>query len=217
MEIRAIREYWEKRVEEQGLNAVSTVGNVDKRTQEEIEFLTGEIKKVCPEPVDLAIDFGAGWGRLLPVLTETSNHQVLVDFVEKNKNLYHDFHSVDGWEHREFIVCSIKDFQYLCKKEIADYALSSFVLLHIVDAEEFEKSVKSIINAVKEKGHLFVYESYNESGNVAKHCSSRNREQFLEPFKDCELLKEIDWKSQYQPHETNFRQPIKLFIFRRGI
>jgi hypothetical protein len=205
-----VREYWQERVAKQGLNAVSTVGNINARTVDEIEFLTEEILKIYPEPVDLAIDFGAGWGRLLPVMKQTSKRQILVDFIDENKRLCRNAHPLD--DSYKFIVSSINDFQ---KEESADYALSSFLFLHIINDNEYRKNVSKMIDSVKDDGHLFVYESYNESGKVASHCSSRNREQFLGPFNVCALIKEKDWQSKYQPYETNCHQPIKLFIFRK--
>jgi hypothetical protein len=197
-------------VAEQGLRAVSTVGAISSRTDEEIGFLTEEILEIYPAPADMAIDFGSGWGRLLPVLAETSRNQILVDFIERNRTLCEQFYPHDL--NYEFVVSTIKDF---CAPILADFVLESFSLLHIVDEQEYKDSVRNIIDSVKPGGHLFIYESYNESGRVAPHCSSRNREQFLEPFSDCELIKEVDWQSEYQPYETVCHQPIKLFIFRR--
>jgi SAM-dependent methyltransferase len=205
------KEYWEKRILSQGLNAVSTVGDVKQRTEEETRFLLDEVLEVYPSKVDLAIDFGAGWGRLLPVLTATSKKQVLVDFVEESKRLFF-------WRYGEnsngstFVVSSIKDFKM---ENQFDYAMTSFSLLHIIEKQEFCDSVRAIKETVRPGGHLFIYESYNESGKVADHCSNRNRSEFLEPFESCVLIKEIDWRSSYQPYETKCHQPIKLFIFRR--
>ena len=204
------KEYWEKRVLSEGFNAVSTVGDSKQRTEEEISFLTNEVLGIYPSKVDLAIDFGAGWGRLLPVLIATSKKRVLVDFIEENKRLF--FWSCWKNNGSTFVVSRIKDFK---TENPFDYAMTSFSLLHIIDEQEFLESVKAMIEAVRIGGHLFIYESYNESGKVAAHCSNRNRSEFLEPFKDCVLIKEIDWRSQYQPYETKCHQPIKLFIFRR--
>lgn len=206
------KKYWQKRVAQQGTNAVSTVGDVNARTTDEIHFLTTEILQIFPEPVDLAIDFGAGWGRLLPVLKTTSKNQILVDFIEENKRLWAKAYLPD--DSCKFRISSIRDFH---EKKLADYVLSSFALLHIIDKHEYIASVESIINSVKNRGYIFVYESYNKSGKVTSHCSSRNRVQFLDPFNKCEFIKELSWKSEYQPYETNCHQPIKLFIFRRRL
>ena len=202
--------YWQQRVTEQGFDAVSTIGDIDAITIDEMSFLTAEIVKIYPEPVDLAIDFGAGWGRLLPVMMKTSKNQVLVDFVDDNERLWKRFYLPNN--SCLFVVSSINNFHW---KKLADYVLTSFSLLHILDDTEYRASVKNIVDSVRVGGHLFIYESYNESGEVASHCSSRNREQFLEPFSICEIIKELNWRSNYQPYETDCHQPIKLFIFRR--
>ena len=203
--------YWENRVEEQGYRAVSTVGDFGPRTAEEIEFLIGEISRVYPNPVNLSIDFGSGWGRLFPVLMRTSKKQILVDFVEENKKLWEmAFPNPNG---AAFSVCAIKDF---VPKTLADYALTSFSLLHIIDGTEYQDSVKKIVESVRENGHLFIFESYTEAGVPAPHCSDRKREEFIEPFKDCSLEREMLWQSRYQPFEMKeCHQPMRLFTFGR--
>jgi hypothetical protein len=207
----SVKEYWTNRAAK-GLESVSTVGDVEARTDEEIAFLTREILEIYPSKVDLAIDFGSGWGRLLPVLKETSEQQILVDFVEDMRTLWQIKYPNPNGTH--FCVCAIKDFNPEWIKW-ADYALTFVSLLHIIDEDEFRASVEKIKSSVKKGGHLFIYESYNEWGKLAPHCSGRKREELLEPFRDCKIVKEVDWRSSYQPYETKFHQPIKLFIFRR--
>ncbi len=201
--------YWEDRVSNQGLNAVSTVGDVANRTEEEIDFLTSAILRVYPDPVDLAIDFGAGCGRLLPVLQMTSRRQILVDFVAQNEALCKDRYPEGDYR---FVVCAAKDYP---TEELADFSLTSFMLLHVIDPDEFRDTVSVIVNSVKPGGHLFIYESYNVHGIVAKHCSGRDRVQFLEPFDECKFVREVAWHSRYQPYEVTCHQPIRLFVFRR--
>jgi hypothetical protein len=205
------RSYWENRVKEKGFDSVSTVGDIKERTVEEIEFLLKEIRSIYPEKVRTAIEFGAGWGRLLPVLWMTSYTQFLVDFVYHNRKLWSERNNFD--EDSIFVLSHIKD---ICIKDFFDYAMTFFALVHILDEDEYSESVKKIINSVVIGGHLFIYESYNEGGETAPHCSNRNREQFLCPFNErCSTVKEIDWHSQYQPYETECHQPIRLFVFRR--
>jgi len=205
-----MKEYWQNRIAKQGINAVSTIGDVQKRTVDEINFLTKNIRRIYPEKVKLAVDFGAGWGRLLPVLAATSERQILVDFVEQNEVLWEEFCSANS--SCKFSVSRIRDFSNC---ELADYAFSSFSLLHIVDDNEYIESVVNMINSVRAGGYIFIYESYNNGGELSPHCSERNRSQFLFPFNNRVILdSEISWRSRYQPYDTNFHQPIKLFIFR---
>ena len=205
-----MKEYWRNRIAEQGINAVSTIGDVQKRTIDEINFLTANITKIYSEKAKLAIDFGSGWGRLFPVLAKTSERQILVDFTEQNKTLWEEYCSTNG--SCRFVVSRIKDFS---NDELADYVFSSFSLLHIVNDDEYRESVENMISSVKGGGYLFIYESYNDEGELSPHCSERNRSQFLLPFKNRVILEsEIDWRSRYQPYDTDFYQPIRLFIFR---
>jgi len=207
-------EYWRDRISKGGFDSVSVAGNFEKRTDDEINFLSFNISRVFENKVDISIDFGAGWGRLLQVMKSTSNRQVLVDFVDENKRMFESLGLSDNF--CKFVVSPIADFT---TSELADYAMTSFSLLHIIDDDEYIRSVRNIIRSVKHNGYLFIYESYNEEGELASHCSDRKRDKFLYPFMDYGAIKEreINWKSKYQPYETDFRQPIKLFIFRRGL
>ena len=186
-----MKEYWERRYEEQGRKTIGHISFSQKEFEERsarlCEFVRNIITKKGVFPTGGSIlDFGCGWGRLSKVLVEMGFRVYGVDISERAIREAIEYIPEANFQLFDNILIPIEN-------ESMDGVLSWTVLQH-VPPEEMEGICSEIMRVMRPGARLMAYENTTLAISKA-HVWFRSSVEYRGLFSDLifERSKEVNW------------------------
>lgn len=165
--LQSMKRFWDARYAQRG---EGVVGRANENHHEQTQRIITELNQVMPKGVyfPLALDFGSGWGRMLPYLSELAGHIYAVDLVssaltaaaEKIPNV------------TPYLIDTSYDIPV--KDKTFDLLFSCLVLQHIVDEQLFQAATREIRRTLKPGATVILLDN---AVDQAYHVKSRSVEQ----------------------------------------
>lgn len=164
--LQSMKRFWDARYAQRG---EGVVGHAHENHHEQTQKIIVELDQVIPKGsfYPLALDFGSGWGRMLPYLSEIAGHVYAVDLVasalttaaEKIPNV--TTYTIDT------------SYDLPVKNDTFDLLFSSLVLQHIVDEHLFQAATRELKRVLKPGATVILLDNAIDQ---AYHVKSRSAE-----------------------------------------
>ena len=152
------QEYWENRWSRQGPATVGHVGDSKVDFDSQTVKYTAALKHgllTRREPASSwksLLDFGCGWGRLYPALSDLADEYIGVDLSSRAVQLARETHPRGVFTHWRTVMSEGRPKHF-------DAIVVCTVLQHIVDPTILEQTVGALLHMLRDKGRIVLLEN----------------------------------------------------------